>query len=247
MPTKRPRKSSKRRTFKRRRTSYGRVNRPLGMRQAVYRFKRSLVYDVDLKSNYGLPGSILCSDGKGIVWNFSIALSNLPNFSEFTSLFQQYKLTGASFKIYPVWSNTATTGNTQTDPTSGSVTHYPGASNFLMRTKFDRAGRALTAASTEESWLEMQATKTSTLPSSSHRPLKRYMRLNQLAQLYSGGITDDYSVTYPRFVSVDEPDTPHYGLQFRFDTCGGTIASQPINSGKFKMEICVYLTCKAVK
>ncbi len=246
---KRTKRVVRRRPFKRRRTRMARVNRAVGMRPGLYFFKRAYTYEIDLKTNYGLPGSVACSDGKGVVWNFTVSLDTLPNSQEFTNLFAQYKLTGASFKLYPVWSETTTTGATQTDPTAGSVTQTPGASNIIMRTKYDRTGRELTASSTENSWLECQAVTSSMLPGLGQRPIKRYMRLNQLNKLFSGVTsgTEDYSVVSPRFISTDEPSTPHYGMQFRFDTCGGTFATQPVNSGKFKMEVCVYVQCKSTK
>lgn len=219
--------------IKRRRKYNPRPQRAIGMRPGTYKFKRSIVYEIDIKNNLGMPGSIACADGKGIVWDWVTSLDSLPNFAEFTNLFEQYKLTGAAMKFYPAWNDTDSSG----------------AANILMRTKVQRDGQGLTTTSTELEWLEMAATKSRVMPTSAARPIRQYMPLNQLNKLYSGVTsgTEDYSIVKPKFVATSEPSTPHYGMQFRFDTMGGPIAGLPGNSGKFKLEVCVYFQCRSVK
>lgn len=203
------------------------------MSPGTYKFKRSIVYEIDIKNNIGMPGSDLCQDGKGIVWDWTVSLDSLPNYTEFENLFEQYKLTGAAMKFYPAWNETTSSG----------------AANVLMRTKLQRDGRGLDATNTENQWLEMAATKARTMPTSAARPLRMYFPLNQLNKLYSGVAsgTEDYSITRPKFIATSEHSTPHYGMQFRFDTMGGPISGLPGNSGKFKLEVCVYFQCRSVK
>lgn len=223
----------KRTISKRARSGTTKANLPRGLHPGTYKFKRALVYEIDVKSNLGMPGSIACGDGKGVVWDWTVSLENLPNHQEFTNLFEQYRLTGVAFKIYPAWNDINSSG----------------AANILMRNKLQRDGRSLSATNTELEWLEFQATQTHVMPIDARTPLTMFMRLNQLNKIYSGipSGTEDYSVVSPKFISTTESATPHYGMQFRFDTMGGALASLPGNSGKFKMEACVYLECRAVK
>ncbi len=221
--------------FKKRPRKYSRrIQRPLGLHPGTYKFKRSMVHEVNLlASDTGLPGAIATVDGRSIVWHYSVALDNLPGYTEFESLFEQYKLTGVAIKIYPRWSEaTAVTG---------------GASNMLMRTKYQRDGRSLDSTATEEKWLEQQATKTNIMPGIG-KTLKKYMKLNQLNKVYSGVAsgTEDYTIVPPRFISTTEHSTPHCGMQFMFNTTGGALNAQPTYSGMFKLEMCVYFQCRSV-
>lgn len=63
----------------------------MGLRQPVQYFKRT-VY---------LPAFIVSSTAVNVPFANSFALSDVPNSTEFTALYDQYKIKGVSFKLYP--------------------------------------------------------------------------------------------------------------------------------------------------
>lgn len=225
-----------RRAIKKRRTGgYSRPQRALGMHPGTYKFKRSLVFDIDVKNNTGMPGSIICTDGKGVVWNYSIALDSMPGYTDFENLFEQYKLTSTKLKFFPKWNVTTTQAG--------------GNQNLILRYKKARDGRALDSTNTEAKWLEMAATESHTMPAPNDRPIEIWTPLSQLSKRYSGVAsgTEDYAITTPDFISTDEHSTPHYGMQFRFDTYGQDIDDLPTYVGQFKLEACVYFQCRSTR
>lgn len=74
---------------------YSKGKRPnkmrMGLRQPVQYFKRT-VY---------LPAFIVSSTVTNIPFVNSFSLADVPNATEFTTLYDQYKITGVQFKLYP--------------------------------------------------------------------------------------------------------------------------------------------------
>ena len=205
---------------------------PRGLRPKTYYFKRSRAFNIDLKDQTGTTGLTLTSDG-GVVWLVEAALVELPNYTELTNLFSQYKITGLAIKFYPIVSQT----------------QLANSENILIRTAYGRTGRALGGSSTQAEWLEKQATKTRVMPNQGY-PISFYMKLNQLSKLFSDvtSATEDYSVVRPRFISTQEPRTPHYGYQFRFDNTSFLNINQIADgNGQYKVEMCYYIQCKGVE
>lgn len=74
---------------------YSKGKRPnkmrMGLRQPVQYFKRT-VY---------LPAFIVSSTAVNVPFVNSFSLADVPNATEFTTLYDQYKITGIQFKLYP--------------------------------------------------------------------------------------------------------------------------------------------------
>ncbi len=198
----------------------------------IYPYTRGRTFNIDLKDQSGHPGLILTTDG-GVVWNVEAALSELPDYQEFTNLYSQYRLKALSIKFYPIISET-TLGNSE---------------NLLIRSTTSRTGRALAAANTEADWLQLQKSKTRVMPKGG-RPITYYMKLNQLNKVFSdvASGTEDYTIVSPKFISTEESSTPHYGMQLRFDcTSFANINNIANGNGQFKVEMKYYLQCRKVE
>ena len=206
---------------------------PKGLTPKVYNFKRGIAADIDLRDQTGISGLTLTSDG-GVVWAVQAQLSDLPDHIEFTSLFDQYRITGLKLDFYP--SRTQALGSIET--------------NLLLRTSKLPTGVPLGSASTQTEWLQRQATTTQIMPTGDNKPISCYMKVNQLAKMFSGiaSATEDYAVTSPRFISTSEPSTPHYGFQFRFDnTTADTMNALPNTyMSKWHVELTYYIQCRTV-
>ena len=113
---------------------------PKGLTPAVHYFKRGHAFNIDLRDQSGVSGLTLTSDG-GVVWAVQAQLSDLPDHVEFTSLFDQYRITGMKLTFYP--SRTQALGSIET--------------NILLRTSKMPTGLGVGAASTQAEWLQRQA------------------------------------------------------------------------------------------
>lgn len=198
----------------------------------IYQYSRGRTFNIDLKDQSGHAGLTLTSDG-GVVWNLEAALSELPDHTEFTNLYSQYRLKALQIKFYPIISET-TLGVSE---------------NLLIRSTTSRTGRALGAANTEADWLQLQKAKTRVMPRGG-RPITFYMKLNQLSKMFSdvASGTEDYTVVSPKFISTTETSCPHYGMQFRFDcTSFATMNNIANGNGQFKVEMKYYLQCRKVE
>lgn len=201
-------RSSRRPAFKarRRRTRIGRPSR--GMRQSTYLFKRRISTVVDL-SNADSGGWISSGDNKSMYkqWNFKLSdLTANADSTDFTNLFRRYKINGVRVEIS--FANT------------GSIPQQVGSNSQLqLYTRQNRSGR-LEEAITEQHMLNTQACK-KRLALNGGRPLKYFMKVNQLAETYASATNTDYSVQKPRYVSTGETGAEHYGLDMFINRVDG--------------------------
>lgn len=84
-------KYSKRKSARRGKKSMRYNKKRYGIKQPVQYFKRT-VY---------LPAFVVSSTALNVPFVNSFTLSDLPNSSEFTALYDQYKIMGVSYKLYP--------------------------------------------------------------------------------------------------------------------------------------------------
>ena len=166
-----------------------------------------------------------------VVKTFTSSLSELPNFTEFTGLFSQYKLNGLTLKMFPSYS--------QVVSTDAAV-----ASNNIIITVWpNTTGTPLTAAFTKAELNEIQRKRQWMFPL--NRPTSIYMPLKQLNSIYNSTINTDYTVVKPRYISTTETTTPHYGMNVHIAKVDGSTFST--NSARLKIFEKIYLTCKQVK
>lgn len=134
----------------------------------------------------------------------SFSLSDLPNYSEFTALYDQYTITGV--KLTFMWSMTEATN------TNGG----PGAPTMFLCRDYDDAN---TPASIDE-LMQRPFTKTRRID----RPFSIFLRPRPSLETFNGALTSAYSVPNKApWIDVNNPSVPFYGLKYIMNPYGGTV------------------------
>lgn len=224
--TRKPR-TYRRRTVRRVRRSFKRVARP--MRPLTYSFTRSFARELDMSDVVNDPYWFWNDSGAN--YDVVLALNDLNTFTDFTTLFAQYKLTGVTITFY-----CPSTNVTLAQPNVGN-------SQLMLYTVPNQAGRPRMTNLTETDCLNTQCVKKRLLMNSNGRGVSMFIPLKQLRMTFASLTDTDYAVAPPKFISTDETATPHYGPTLRIQTVsGGTTSGQKI---KYIMK--VHLSTKQVE
>jgi len=173
------------------------------MRPAIYYFKRR--YSEVVTLNTSSPPLGWSASGNSLVRSLIFKLSDLLDYSDFTNLFNQYKLTGVKMEF--IFSNTSSGATSNNDETS-SVPAINSNSQIIMWMCPNQTGDGVSVSPNQ-----MLKTSSSTKRAciNGGRSIHTYQRLNQLGLVYGGVGNDDHSMTRPRFISTSEPHALHYG------------------------------------
>lgn len=183
---------------RRRRPVLGKPSR--GMRTSVYLFKRSYIETFPLSE---APAN-WASSTDAIAQHTQFKLNDLNDHSDFVNLFGQYKIAGVRMQIY--FSQTQTTTNNE---------------QVMVYLAPNMTGD-LTSILDEQFFADNQSTKRRAGLVGSARPITVYHRCSQLAQMYGGPVSTDYSRLKPRYVSTAEPTMPHFGSLIRIQMLNNT-------------------------
>ncbi|AXH75869.1 MAG: hypothetical protein [Cressdnaviricota sp.] len=194
----------------------------------------------DLTGNTTAPFSNMqhTNDG-GVVGQINIRLNDFPSASDFTNLFRQYKLNYIKITMIPA-ANTVLSGATRDD--EGNYSN----NQILIRTMLNRTGIAIGAGNTISEWSQVQAKKQWVL--ARDKPTTITCKLNQLVPCGNAEAADLVpTVVKPRYVSTNNTDVNHYGLNLRFDSLDGTALAQTDKIWpQFRIICKCYFTCKGV-
>lgn len=171
-------------------------------------------------------------------WVF--ALTDIAEVAEFLNLFKMYKITAVKLDYQ--------FNNTNTGDMSGrQIQVYCNAwkSGRARETGVPGAPGPLT----EAHMLNTQA-KTKRIALNGGKKLSYYMKVNQLAELYTSPapspLGTDFGVTRPKFVSTGEPSTKHYGYEFYINRVDG-LPFPTDEVQKVRVTATYYLTFKGVE
>lgn len=203
------------------------ISRPIP-RPKVYGFSRSRENLLALESPS--DGWITTLDD-AVVKTFAYDLAMLPAYTEFTNLFEQYKLNMVILKFYPSYSQVVST----TAPVAST--------NVVITVWPNTHGQPLTAAFDDTALLQVQRKRQWMFPL--NRPTQLKMFLKQLSANYGGALNTDYTTMKPRYVSTLETGMPHYGLNVHIKKVDGSAFAS--NSARLLIQEKIYLTCKQVK
>lgn len=221
------RKTYRKKTYRKKKTYPKSTGKTLSIpKPKVYPFSRTKEYVLELENPAN--GWIETNDN-ALVKTFDFNLAELENYTEFTSLFSQYKLNMVMLKIFPSGS------------TLGS---FPQSStqNMIITVWPNTHGTPLTVLFTNNQLLEIQRKRTFMFPL--NRPTQLKMYLKQLSNTYAGTINNDYATVKPRYISTGEASTPHYGMNVHIRRLDGTAFG--VNSLRLLFREKIYLTCKQV-
>lgn len=177
----RPRRITRRRRLYRRKI----MRRPMTKRRPIHTFKRTIVADAISVAPGGATG--------GLTWK----LDDLDNYTEFTNLFDQYRLIAVKCEF-----RTGFTDN----PITASTVFMP-----EMYSAIDR--NDATAPANVAEIVQYETLKRKRLTS----PMKRYFRLNTLQELTDSAV----GVKFNQWIDTATPDVEHYGLKYIIDPING--------------------------
>lgn len=228
----RPRRPQRRKRVAKRVARRGRLAVPRGLRPSVHYFTRRTVESVNLldsstwPSFWGVPEVAVA----GIAGVQSFKLADVPDVTDFSNLFSQYKLMGVSQQMYVSATNTdnSTAGNRQ----------------CMFMYKANPTGQ--TPVLDEEYFLTSQTSKTRTLVHGSGRPVRLNIPLKIHSALYGGVVTTSYAPRQPTFLDMEDTTVPHFGFQFRFQPVYNG-AGDPMPSLYIKIITTYRIACKEVR
>lgn len=198
------------------------------MRPLTYNFTRSFARELNMGDVQNDPYFFWNDNGAN--YDVVMALNDLNAYTDFTTLFAQYKLTGVTMTFY-----CPSTNVTLSQPNVGN-------SQLLMYTVPNQTGRPRMVNLTEQDCLNTQCVKKRLMMNSNGRGVTMYIPLKQLRMTFSSLTDTDYAVATPKFISTDEVATPHYGPTLRIQTIAGNTSSQ-----KIKYIVKLHLSTKQVE
>jgi len=206
MPKRKRSYAIKRRPKKRRVTKKLRRRAVRPMRPRTYNFTRKEVQTIELvapgsgtdpATNWYLVDNGMCT-------NRTFSLNQVPNSSEFTNLFTQYRINAVKQTFF--------FSNTNSDASSNIANRQ-----IIMYAVPNRSGTSSDeAALTEQFFMENSATKQKLCLNTNGRPISIYTKLDQLNKVYGGPGVTNYVRSRPKFINTNENALPHVGVQLRF-------------------------------
>lgn len=209
------------------------------LKPKTYLFKRSFSEVVQLNTQTIPTGWE--KTGNALYRQFVYKLSDLLDYSDFTNMFNQYKLTGVNIQMY--FSNTESGSVANTISTAPQVLHSN--SQVIMWIAPNPTGQAGVIG--PDAMLKIQSHK-KRLCMNGGRPISVYRRLKQLTETHGGTGNTDYRVSNPKFVSTNEPHTLHYGQSICLERADQQLfANNATNYQSVRMIYTYYIVCKQVE
>lgn len=185
-------------------------------------------------TRYG-PSKTIATNGGGIfeyddteVFTFN----GISNYTEFTTLFDRYMITGVKLVIQMVTNPDATTVIAQNTPAQGS-NYYP---KIWYIPDYDDGTGETIAQLKERIGVKCRILR----PNSA---VSIFVKPAILAQTYRTALTTGYAPMWRKWIDCSDTDVPHYGLKYAIDFDGLT----PSNNFTFRIERKYYFTMKDVR
>lgn len=213
----RPRRKPARRP--RRKVMNGR-RRVVKASKQVHHFKRTALISTITQSWNQTTGT-----GVNIAGAYTFSLSQLPNVSDFSNLYDQYKITGAKLSFTP--GQTEYIGNVLSGQTGAQAFN-----KFHSVIDYDDA----VVPSSENDLLQYGSLK-STQGGRTHT---RFIKPKILQEVYRSAISTAYNPISNRFLDMNYTDVPHYGIK--------VWSSAPVSPAScaltYNVYLTLYFTCK---
>ena len=205
------------------------------MAPRVLQFKRRMVDTLVLNTASPPTGwtSLSSAGDEAITLNYVISMAQIPNYTNFTNLFDSYRIRGIRLQGYYSFNVAAPNNQSQ-------------AMLYYCR---DHLGQNSASQLSEEWFNERPRSRKRLLVNSSGRPsFDIYMPLTQLANTYGSVTNNDYTMKRPKFLSTNEVDTPHYGMNLRLQRIDGNAwtAGSSNQYPTLKLFSTIYFECRAI-
>lgn len=140
--------------------------------------------------------------------SLGFCLTDLPNVSEFTTLFDDYKICGIALKIYPL----ATNSNTE----STAVSDSPQNNGWLHHITDDNDYSGITASDVGIDAIRQYANYR-VVNLARRKPIKRYIKPKIAIAGYDGVTTSSIYNTRPQWINTGSTSVPHYAWKGCFE------------------------------
>jgi len=172
-----------------------------------------------------MPSEITSVGGAGVKAGLTFKLSDLDSYTEFTNLFDEYRIIAVKLEFKSYFNNQSIS-DVQDDslviPDFYTVIDHNDAS----------------APASRAALLDYETLRHSRLT----RPHKRYFKVNTLAEMYQSGTEGVVATKWKQWIDTGHPDLPHYGLKYFADAIGGA-------NKDFKIQptYTYYFQCRSVQ
>lgn len=163
---------------------------PRRIRQKVHNFTRSQYIS-----------AITQNPQTAVAMAFNFKLSDLTNYSEFTNLYDQYRIKAVAFEILP--NVTGNDGN-------------PNTSQILLPFIHTAIDHNDSSAPTIDAIMQYKNYKRTR----SHLVHRRYFKPAVASMNYNTVTTTSYTARFGQWIDTDDAATPHYGLKLFIDAPG---------------------------
>lgn len=159
-------------------------------------------------ANAGLTTLTTSAGGGTSYFGLGLAfeLADLPNVTEFTNLFDQYRLHHVDVEIVPLWNVAPTTG------TAGGNGNFTGYCHSVL--DFDDATAPTAATSGIQSLQQYRSYRLENIVRG--RPLRWRLVPMMALGAYSGAFTS-YAAQQPMWIDCNSANVQHYGIKFIFE------------------------------
>lgn len=170
----------------------------------VVKFQRSQA-SVLLLNNTSPPAG-WADNANGVVTVFVTTLGSIPGYTDYTALFDSYRITGVRLQGYY----------------SGTNSNRDDNQNAMLLVCPNQMGNAQSIALDEQWFMDRPRTKKIPLMNDMGKSsFDEYFPLSQLSETYGSTVNTDYALTAPQFISTGEPGASHYGCAIRFQRMDG--------------------------
>lgn len=211
------RNNRRKRTYRRRHTTR-RVSRPMRINSKVHAFTRTTSGAITVDATLGYQGA------------FTFKLDDLPNYTEFTNLYDQYQICAIRMEFVPKY-------------TAVNQMNVTNTGTFLLGSLHTVVDYDDSTAPTSASELFQYGNYKRTRLTSKH---VRYLKPAWLAQTYETALTTGYSPQWKRWLSTNDANIPHYCVKIYGDqllTDGSTLDL----SFDFDVYVKYYIRMRSVK
>jgi len=169
----------------------------------------------------------------GVGFGYAPCIGDIVSISEFSALYDQYKLLRAMF-TFRLLTNPDAIETLGTSATTSSANFYPAL--WLMPDHDDIIIPTLASI--------RQCSKAKRYVLRPNAFIRYSIRPTSLTQVYDGVVTTAYSVNKPQWLDISQTGTPHYGLKGFVDTEG---ASSTIDSFIIAVECKLIFGMKGIR
>lgn len=223
-------KKTGKKSFKTKQTAVMKIPKPF-MKNPTYYFKRKLEHIFNPAATDGRAPWTATTDG-GVVYSHNIKLYDLPNYDDFISLFDTYKVLGVEFEVRCA-ANSVVASNRGAE----------GASTLMLRVAPNSDCKLLTAANTRNAWLSKQDVKRYIFPNNYDRPLRIY----EPCKIKNELVGSFPSISKPKWIPTENYNNVNYTVDMRLDAVSGEyLVNNKDGIPSFTIVETVYLAFKSV-